>query len=201
MIDEGVDWGMATVERLPGLSNDAASPDAGPEWCGLAPSAVEATYIGKRLELIRVLMSAGSSLAEAEDIVQEVFLRALRRFREKQAPDNLFAWLVACAKHAIVDGYRSRHREVMPSPGEWEALEREISDRCTPGIRTLIDQQHLCSVLQAIDSLDEIERRCLLMWSEGAKFREIAEQLGIPLRTAAYHTNAAIEKLQRRVRA
>lgn len=201
MSDKGVDWGMATVERIPGLPNDAALPDTGSDWCELTPGAVEATYVGKRLELIRVLMSAGSSLAEAEDIVQEVFLRAIRHFREKQAPDNLFAWLVACAKHAIVDGYRSRQREVMPTPDEWESLEREISDRRTPGIRTLIDQQHLSSVLRAIDSLDDIERRCLLMWSEGAKFREMAEQLGIPLRTAAYHTNAAIEKLQRRVRA
>jgi RNA polymerase sigma factor (sigma-70 family) len=191
---------MATVERVPGVPADAALPDAGLDWCGLTPGAVEAAYVGKRLELIRVLMSAGSSLAEAEDIVQDVFLRALRHFQEKPAPDNLFAWLVACAKHAIVDGYRSRHREVMPSPGEWESLEREISDRRTSGIRTLIDQQRLSTILQAIDSLDDVERRCLFLWSEGAKFREMAEQLGIPLRTAAYHTNAAIEKLQRRVR-
>jgi|GEM_PF-3303138 len=189
---------MDTAGRASELSDNGVVLDEEAGWRGLAPGAVEAAYVVRRPELIRVLMSAGSTLAEAEDVVQDVFLRALRHFQTRQAPENLFAWLMTCAKHAVVDGFRSRRREVMPPPDQWAELERSISDRQAAGTQTLIEKERIRSVAEAIATLDEIERRCLLMRSRGAKFREMAAELGIPLRTAAHHTSAAIEKLQRR---
>jgi RNA polymerase sigma-70 factor (ECF subfamily) len=146
-------------------------------------------------------MSSGSSLADAEDIAQEVFLRALRQVGERRAPENLFAWLVASAKNAVIDRFRRQRHEVAPSPGQWAELEYRLSDLRASGDQTLIERERYSWVLEAVGSLGETERRCLLLRSEGVTFREIAKLLGIPLRTAAYHTNAAIEKLQRRVKA
>ena len=53
---------------------------------------------------------------EAQDAVQNTFLRAWDRRAQFQAGSNLSAWLYKLAYHACVDGLRARRRQLFASP-------------------------------------------------------------------------------------
>jgi RNA polymerase sigma-70 factor (ECF subfamily) len=48
--------------------------------------------------------------AEAEDLLQEVFLRVHRELSQLKEPDKLISWVFQIARHAIIDHYRSSER-------------------------------------------------------------------------------------------
>lgn len=52
--------------------------------------------------------------ADAEDIVQKVFMEVHRSLPTLRTPDRLGPWLYRTARNAVVDHYRTpaRHREV-----------------------------------------------------------------------------------------
>lgn len=45
--------------------------------------------------------------AEADDILQEVFLRVHRHLHRLQDPDRLLSWIFQITRHVIIDHYRS----------------------------------------------------------------------------------------------
>ena len=53
---------------------------------------------------------------EAQDAVQNTFLRAWDRRAQFRAGSNLSAWLYKLAYHACVDGLRARRRQLFASP-------------------------------------------------------------------------------------
>jgi len=48
--------------------------------------------------------------AEADDLLQEVFVRVHRELSQLKKPDKLVSWLFQIARHVIIDHYRSSHR-------------------------------------------------------------------------------------------
>ena len=72
--------------------------------------------------LVRAIaLDATGSLAEANELVQEVFLRALRSLEQLREPDRLAAWIVGIARREGAD-YRRRmarqRRRFEPLVGE-----------------------------------------------------------------------------------
>ena len=58
-----------------------------------------------------------SDEAEADDILQEVFLRVHRHLERLQDPDRLLSWIFQITRHAIIDHYRSSERRRETSVG------------------------------------------------------------------------------------
>lgn len=50
----------------------------------------------------------------AEDLVQEVFVKAVKAVRKGRAPGNLAAWLHAAARTTVIDSYRARKLDTEP---------------------------------------------------------------------------------------
>ena len=48
--------------------------------------------------------------AEAEDLLQEVFLRVHRELSQLKEPDRLISWVFQIARHVVIDHYRSADR-------------------------------------------------------------------------------------------
>lgn len=118
-----------------------------------------------------------SSLPDAEDLVQEAFVRF---WKTRQGVNDPRAYLFACVKAAALDGVRSRKRR--------EAREHEVAAPPEPPLltSTLEDDERRRRVESALAKLPADQRQVVVLkvWGE-LTFTQIGEALAIPLNTAA----------------
>ncbi len=144
----------------------------------------------------RVLSAHGVRSADVEDMTQEVFIVANRRFEEGESPSAIKSWLYAIAIRVAANHRRRAH------------VRRERSDhgRPEPAVHSdpseAIDQQRLLARLyDALDDLDEEKRDVLVAFElEGLPMKEVADAIGCPLSTAYTRLYAAREDLARLLR-
>lgn len=128
--------------------------------------------------------------AEAEDLVQETYLRAYRSYGTFRPGTNLRAWLFRILTNAHINRYRARKRrpeetglDDMEDPG----LHRRSRDEQKWGRSAedeLLDKFSESEVLSAVESLAPAYRRTVLLADvEGYSYKEIAEHLDIPIGT------------------
>lgn len=92
--------------------------------------------------LIRFFCAGGESRHEAEDLLQETWLRVHRSRHTYRPGEQLLPWIYAIARHVRVDAYRRKRRitdheaavEVLPDPRP----ERTDSAADTPSFEELI---------------------------------------------------------------
>lgn len=131
---------------------------------------------------------------EAEELVQEVYLRAMRpgtidRFEDNSAEGGggMRAWLFAICHNVFYSRVKRKGRQ----PTAVEDFFDEAADTSPPGEPPPqwdgqpLDWQHVDGRLKkAIDDLKTEYREVLLMWGvEGLKYREIAAILDVPIGT------------------
>jgi len=123
---------------------------AGPDLAALARD-----YSGL---LYRVALSVVRNSAEAEDIVQDVFLRVLEREAELVRIAEIRPWLVRITWNLAID----RRRKVRPDQME-DLFLAELASREAPTDRLFEDAQRMRQVLHAIERLPKYERQALLL--------------------------------------
>lgn len=104
---------------------------------------------------------AGLSLAEADDAMQETFIRAFRRLDQLDEPSGLRAWLYAiarnvCAESRRTSGRRRRHEAVAMKAA---TASTRLANNGTP--QQAADAEHaemLDRLGTALDELDDRER-------------------------------------------
>jgi RNA polymerase sigma-70 factor (ECF subfamily) len=120
--------------------------------------------------------------ADAEDLLQETYLRAYCGFSQFRAGTNLTAWLYRILRNTFINGYRKRLREPKTVPAAWEPdseLDRRHVEASAEAavVGSILDEQ----LLQALSSLPEQHRRVLLLFEVGGfSCREIAAMVGVP---------------------
>ncbi|HSM49979.1 MAG TPA: sigma-70 family RNA polymerase sigma factor [Thermoanaerobaculia bacterium] len=127
---------------------------------------------------------------DAEDLVQETFLKAYRHFDKFEPGTNLKAWLFKIMKNTFINDYRKRQAQPPESDfAEIEgAFESQVSEEATRQIRTP-EEEALADVLdedvqRALDALPPDYRMVVLLTDlEGFSYREVAEILEIPVGT------------------
>lgn len=115
------------------------------------------------------------SPADAEDIVQETFLRLWQRASEYSPRARVTTWLHRIAHNLAVDRLRAR--------GRWQALdEEEEAPISAPQARLIDDQRRAESLDAALNQLPERQRAALLLvhlhelsGKEAAQVLEISE--------------------------
>ena len=118
---------------------------------------------------------------DAEDLVQETYLKALRGFASFQTGTNFRAWMFRILKNTFLSS-RSRlgHRmtDALESDEEMPLMESEPPDDV---LMKRVDSE---LVLRAMDSLPAHFREVLILCEvEEMMYREIAEILSIPIGT------------------
>ncbi|HVO40356.1 MAG TPA: RNA polymerase sigma factor SigZ [Spirochaetia bacterium] len=126
--------------------------------------------------------------AEAEDILQEVFLRIHRHLCCVASWDKPGGWVFQIARNLIVDHYRGRRETVeVPEDLPAESPEREEDPR---------DELAL-SLRQMVDALPEQDREALVLTEyEGLSQVELARKLGISLSGAKSRVQRARARLR-----
>ena len=126
--------------------------------------------------------------AAAEDILQDVFLKAHRRIGQLQSPEKLEGWLFLIARNAVVDHYRkSKPTEELPAEIASEPDEPEIENACElrAAFRRMIEE--LPAPYGEALTLTEFE---------GFTQKELAQRLGISLSGAKSRVQRGREKLK-----
>jgi RNA polymerase sigma-70 factor, ECF subfamily len=135
--------------------------------------------------------------AEAEDLVQETFLRAHRRRAALRDPAALESWLYRIATHICVDCLRRRaqadQREVHTPVEDWP-----IADQRAPSQLIVIQQTEMSECVQqyVADLSDAYKAVLLLHDADGLTASEIGRLLQLPLPTVKMRLHRARRKLQ-----
>lgn len=130
--------------------------------------------------------------AEADDILQEIFLRIHTRLGTQRCPECLRAWIYRIAKNAIIDQARRRRPS---APWTDEAAGRE-----DPAAETGAGERLAGSLRAMVDTLPPDDRMALLLTEfEGLTQRELAGRLGISLSGAKSRVQRARRRLRDRL--
>lgn len=156
--------------------------------------------------LYRTALRMTRNEADAEDLVQETYLRAFRSLRQFTEGTNLRAWLFRIMTNAYINEYRRRQRR--PSKASLDDLEEFylydhlIESGVQPSVERpediVLSQLSVDSVINAIEDLPEEFRQVVLLADvEGFSYREIASIVDIPMGTVMSRLYRARRRLQR----
>lgn len=120
---------------------------------------------------------------DAEDLVQETYLKALRSFASFQPSTNFRAWMFRILRNTFLSSCSKLERRMTVATDSEEDFPVLPATSVTPE-SLLIDRSCNDAVRCAIEQLPVIFREVILLCDvEGASYREIAEILSIPLGT------------------
>ncbi len=135
---------------------------------------------------------------EAEDAVQEVFVRLWRtadRFDAEKAA--LVTWVMLITRRHIVDRLRrTRSRISTVSMDEGQRETGAVSSRISP----LEQEERFGELMKRVDALPELQRTVVIRsYLGGQTLRQISEELGTPLGTIKSALSRALVRLRERV--
>ena len=157
--------------------------------------------------LYRTALRMTRSEADAEDLVQETFIRAFR-FRDQFTPGtNLKAWLFRILTNTFINQYRRKASR--PDTTELDDVEESLLYRhmrdVSPGSASpdpeaeIVDSALSSEVKEALEALPEKFRTTLLLDVEGFSYKEIAAMLDIPIGTVMSRLHRGRKFMQKRL--
>ncbi len=149
--------------------------------------------------VFRVAFRVTGRAEDAEDVVQETFLRAYRQLDRFEARSNVRTWLHRIATNCAIDLLRARPtREVVEEP---EALERaavESGGELPSPERSALGVQIRERLGGAMALLTEMERATFtLRHFEGLSIDEIGRMLGLKTSATKHSIFRAVRKMRR----
>ncbi len=136
---------------------------------------------------------------DAEDVVQETFLRAYRQLGRFESRANFGTWLHRIAVNCSIDLIRSRrHQESGADAADLEHFEGAAEDRDDPSPeRLMLSTEVQERVGRAMASLSHMERAAfVLRHFEGQSIEEISRALGLKANAAKHSVFRAVRKMR-----
>lgn len=166
-----------------------SAPPAAPD-----PAELDARFAAEALPLASRLFGAALGMtrnrADAEDLVQETYLKAYAKFHQFQAGTNITAWLYRILTNTYISHYRKAKRSPARSSTEgvedWQLAEAASHDAV--GLKSAeveaLAQMPSDAVREALDALSEEQRMVVVLADvDSLSYKEIAATLGIPIGT------------------
>jgi RNA polymerase sigma-70 factor (ECF subfamily) len=169
-----------------------------------------ATFSDQAMEYMGSLYSAALRMtrnpSDAEDLVQETYLKAYRAFDSFQEGTNLKAWLYRILTNTFINSYRARRRR--PEQTELDDVEDLYLYRRLGGLEAVtagrsaeeevLDHFTEGEVKSAVESLpDQFRMAVLLADVEGFSYKEIADILDVPIGTVMSRLHRGRKALQK----
>jgi RNA polymerase sigma-70 factor, ECF subfamily len=170
----------------------------------------QATFERDAMQYARQLYSAAMRMtrnpADAEDLVQETFLKAYRAYHTFEEGTNLKAWLYRILTNTYINKYRKdtrRPSEVDLGSVEDLYLYRNIgSEESAEAARTtedrVLDGLVEADIKKAVEDLPENFRLPVLLADlEGFSYKEISDILDIPIGTVMSRLHRGRKAMQK----
>jgi RNA polymerase sigma-70 factor (ECF subfamily) len=148
-------------------------------------AALSAAFESHRAHLVRVAYGTLGSVADAEDVVQEAWLR-LARLEDAGEIEDLRAWLTRVVGRLALDALRRARRARETYFGEWlpEPLVSDTAATRTatpddPADRVTLDESVTMALLVVLERLSPAERTAFVLHDVfGMPFEEVGEVVG-----------------------
>ena len=143
---------------------------------------------------------AGCGPNQAEDVVQECFLRLHRAWGPSAEPpmERVGAWLFTVAHNIMTDLIRKEGRRRTAQGGS--SPDQDAADELS-ALNRITQSEASAAALSAMDRLPDDQRQVVLMKTlEGLTYRQIAKATGLSLGTVNRSLNQALTTLARQLR-
>ncbi len=146
--------------------------------------------------------------SDAEDLVQETYLRAYRGFEGFREGTNLKAWLYKILTNTFINQYRAKRRRPeqvdLADVEEFFLFKRLGGIEAVEATRTaeseVIDALPDAEVKDALESLPDAFRIAVILADiEGFSYKEIAEITEVPIGTVMSRIHRGRKQLQKRL--
>lgn len=145
--------------------------------------------------LRRYLLCVGTDPADADDAVQESFLRLHQHLEKSGDRSNLAGWVFQVARNYLRDQRKSaRHQRTVQLDDAIAKSGVPVDPQGSPEHRAL-DEERTRRMRAAIEKLPDQQRECMLLRSSGLRYREIAVILGIHTTTVGTLVHRAVARL------
>lgn len=123
----------------------------------------------------------GMNTDQAEDIIQDTFVRLVSCHFDGSGEDNLRAWIFRVAHNLSMDVHRAQRRWSRGDDNTPRSAIRERMDPApSPEQRVLLGER-MRRFEHSFAQLTPKQRQCVLLRAEGLRYREIAIALGVSL--------------------
>jgi RNA polymerase sigma-70 factor (ECF subfamily) len=155
-------------------------------------------------QLYKTALRMTRSVADAEDLLQETYLKAYRYYDGFEEGTNLKAWLFRIMKNNFINRYRKRKAEpqhveideLRDSSNDASFAEFQLGD-AGPELRAVAEEMDV-DVARAINSLPHDYKMALLLVDiQGHSYQDVADTLAVPVGTVMsrlYRARTKVEK-------
>jgi len=136
-------------------------------------------YDELRTSVYGYLSCLGVEPHEAEDIIQETFLKLFQSLASGMRDDNLRGWVFRVAHNLTINLHKSTSKLLSSEVDEVaKVLRCRIDARLNPE-EVVLKKEQLARMVSAVCRLTPQQRQCLHLRAEGLRYREIAMVLGV----------------------
>jgi len=133
-------------------------------------------------EAVSRFLTASIGRQEAEDVLQETLIAALRGYPRLRHGSNLRAWFLTIARNKALDSHRARARRPVPVPDpDAQAVDppavEGADEELWSAVRALPPKQRAAVVLRFVNDLSHREIARVLDSSEAAARQNLREGL------------------------
>lgn len=171
------------------------------------PQAFEKVYLQTHDKAYSIAYRVLKDDYEAEDIVQEAYIKMIEQVSQLENPEKLESWFYRIVQNKALDFLRTSHNDTFSSfeseDTDFSFSDTLVSDYTPFDPEASADYAELKRIMDGfVKELPEMQRKCIILRFQGdKKISEIAQILGIPESTVKSNLNYGKKKIEGEVRA
>jgi len=146
-------------------------------------TALEFNYklLGLQKNLKYFAYTLTSNYDDAQDLVQETYLKAINNREKFSANTNLKAWTFTIMKNTFINNYRKnvRNNTIVDKTDDLYYLNLSKESKISSPESKYAEKE----IVKKINAIDEGQRKPFEMYNDGYKYKEIADKLNLSIGT------------------